>query len=71
MFTLTCEMTTTCEAEVTHIGSKGYVYCTEHAIYRRACRVERTRQLRKWEKIRLTDGLRLESYEPMRKPVSA
>lgn len=38
-----CEMADNCETPVTHIGNKGYVYCTSHAIIRRPW--ERTRKM--------------------------
>lgn len=42
---LACQMTLDCKAEVTHIGTGGWVYCTEHAIQRRAHRYEGTRKM--------------------------
>ena len=51
-----------CVAAVTHIGSKGYIYCTEHAAHR--CGYERTRAMRQWELALLRSGKPLPSYEP-------
>jgi hypothetical protein len=37
-----CDMTKDCQNTVTHIGSKGYIYCVEHAIIRMQSGYERT-----------------------------
>lgn len=53
---LHCEMSGTCDSPVTHIGSKGYVYCAAHAIDRRVAGCENTRKMAKWEIAKLQDG---------------
>lgn len=53
METLKCEMTDDCQAEVTHLDNKGYIYCTEHGIQRRdwkPCRKLRPHELRKLQR---------------------
>lgn len=35
---LSCDMKRDCTAAVTHIDNKGYVYCTEHGVKRKAVR---------------------------------
>lgn len=34
---LSCDMTVSCKAPVTHIDNKGYVYCTGHGKHRATC----------------------------------
>lgn len=65
----TCDMMRDCAEPVTHIGSKGYVYCETHAVQRRG--VERTRRMRKWERELIAAGQPLPSYEPRAREVSA
>lgn len=54
-----CENTGT----VTHIGEKGYAYCSECATRRRASGYERCRKMRAWELQLLREGKQLPSYE--------
>ena len=58
-----CDMEKGCTNLVTHIGEKGYVYCTEHA----GCRqwVERCRKMQPWECARIAAGKPLMSYAPI------
>ena len=63
---LQCDMDSTCTQPVTHIGEKGYIYCTAHVKNRRY--VERCRKMRKWEIDLLKQGKPLPSYKPVRKP---
>ena len=58
---LQCEMRYTCEEAVTHIGSKGYIYCKAHA--RKRGGYESTRAMRVWEVRLLESGERLPIYE--------
>lgn len=60
--TLQCDMRSECRAEVTHIGSKGYVYCAEHAITRRQSGYERTRRMLKREIEQLKRNEPLKEY---------
>lgn len=55
MLTLTCDMVKGCTKPVTHIGNKGYVYCSEHARIRRQSGFEHTRTMLKRE-IQLLQG---------------
>lgn len=55
-----CDQNDDCSADVTHIDDKGYVYCTEHGLDRRAVRP--CRKLRDWEVKRLEAGLTLVRY---------
>lgn len=68
----TCEMRTDCEAPVSHLGSKGYVYCLPHAVLRRESGHERTRKMRLWELRWIQEGRQLPSYTsgPEPKPVT-
>jgi hypothetical protein len=61
MSALRCDMTRECAAPVSHIGEKGYAYCTHHAANRQY--VERCRRLRAWELRQLAAGQPLKSYE--------
>ena len=63
-----CDMTKDCQSAVTHIGSKGYIYCAEHAIIRRQSGYERTRRMRAWELKLIAQGEPLQSYQPTKKP---
>lgn len=65
---VTCDMRRECTNPITHIGVKGYAYCTEHAGWRRG--VERCRRMRQWEIALLKQGKALPSYEPRPKPTS-
>ena len=47
---------------VTHIGSKGYVYCSECALTRRQSGYERTRKMSAAERKTIADGKPLQSY---------
>ena len=63
--TLRCEMQDGCMQPVTHIGEKGFIYCTEHARIRKGR--ERCRRMRKWELVLINSGKPLPSYKPIRK----
>jgi hypothetical protein len=63
-----CDMTHDCIEKVTHIGSKGYVYCKAHAVSRRNSGYESTREMRAWELSLLESGKSLPSYKIGRKP---
>lgn len=52
-----------CEQPVTHIGAKGYVYCTAHAPERRG--VESTRRMKAWEVEHIMAERPLLSYAPI------
>jgi hypothetical protein len=58
-----CEHTGT----VTHIGDKGYVYCTPCAQYRRVGGSERVRRMRPWELRLIESGKPVPSYQPISK----
>lgn len=62
----TCDMTENCTNPVTHIGSKGYVYCASCVPLRKG--YERTRKMRVWERKLIEAGEPLPSYAPIRKP---
>ncbi len=64
----TCDGARGCPDNVTHIGAKGYVYCTIHAQWRRDTGAESTRRMRGWELERLRMGRPLLSYKPIPKP---
>lgn len=61
-----CDMSKDCTNNVTHIGSKGYVYCSSCAPLRQ--RFERTRKMQVWELKLIASGEPLPSYEPILKP---
>lgn len=63
-----CDMHMDCKQPVTHTGSKGYIYCTMHAIERRQSGYERTRKMAKWELEHIAADRPLLSYERTRKP---
>lgn len=63
-----CDMRAECTGTVTHIGSKGYVYCEPHAVARRGTGYERTRKLRAWELRWIVAGKALPSYRPGPEP---
>lgn len=65
---LRCEMDHDCDAPVTHVGSKGYIYCAGHAQIRRQSGYERCRKARGWEMGMLRAGRVLPSYKPQKKP---
>ena len=65
---LKCDMTEGCVQAVTHIGDKGYTYCTDHGVMRRASGWERVRKMRAWEVRLLEAGEPLPSYAPGPKP---
>jgi len=50
---------------ITHIGSKGYVYCAECARERRWAGSESVRKMRAWELDRIARGHALNSYAPI------
>lgn len=52
---------------VTHIGSKGYVYCAACAVRRRQSGYEQTRKMRAWELELINNGKQLPSYRPTTK----
>jgi hypothetical protein len=60
-----CDMRKDCTEAVTHIGSKGYVYCAKHAVDRRQSGYERTRAMRAWELKLIAAGQPLPSYKPI------
>lgn len=63
---MTCDMRKECISPVTHIGEKGYVYCSEHALCRKG--IERVRKMRVWELKLIQAGQPLPSYQRIRKP---
>lgn len=63
---ITCEMKNDCVNPVTHIGNKGYVYCSDCAPLRHGW--ERTRKMRVWELKLLGSGEPLPSYKLIAKP---
>lgn len=63
-----CEMSNDCTADVTHIGNKGYVYCTGHAVSRRESGYESTRKMRAWELRWVRNDRPLPSYKPGPEP---
>jgi hypothetical protein len=65
---MTCDMDKNCTNAVTHIGEKGYIYCTSCAIGRRQSGYERTRKMRVWELALIRSGNPLPSYKPTRRP---
>jgi hypothetical protein len=68
---ISCEMVAGCTHPVTHIGSKGYVYCAEHGVQRRQSGYERCRKMQPWELELIRAGKSLPSYEPRPKPEAA
>lgn len=50
-----CDMRSDCINTVTHVGNKGYIYCSSHAAARAG--VEKTRELKKIELEHLHEGL--------------
>lgn len=66
---MTCDMRRDCTMPVTHIGSKGYIYCAAHALDRRGW--EHCRKLRKWEIALIERGIPLASYTPISKHADA
>lgn len=62
MKNLQCEMTKTCKNPPTHIGEKGYIYCGQCTVYRRA--LERCRQMKKEEIELLEQGGTIPAYKP-------
>lgn len=67
---LTCDMSRECQAPVTHIDEKGFIYCREHGHQRREYG-KRCRQLAQWEVKRLLTGKPLARYEPGPQPTEA
>jgi hypothetical protein len=63
-------MSKDCPNTATHIGNKGFIYCTEHALHRRQSGYEDTRRLRAWELKLLQSGDVVPSYRPIRKPTT-
>jgi hypothetical protein len=57
---LQCDMSKECREPVTHIGAKGWIYCTGHAQVRSET-WERCRQMRPFE-IRMIEGGKPISY---------
>ena len=62
---LHCDMKNTCRNKITHLGEKGYIYCSAHAGPRQV--QERCRLLRPFELEILKEGRALPSYEPLSK----
>jgi hypothetical protein len=56
-----CDGKKDCANPVTHVGSKGYVYC-ESCAPARNDRYQRSRRMRNWELKVIACGERLESY---------
>lgn len=69
--TTSCQMIDNCANPVTHIGEKGYIYCTFHALRRRASGYESTRKMRAWELRWINAGKTLPSYRPGAEPVAS
>lgn len=61
-----CEMTNDCEAPVTHLDEKGFIYCKEHGHDRRESGIY-CRALRPWELRLIKDGKVIPSYRPISK----
>ena len=59
------DMRKDCAEAVTHIGSKGYIYCAKHAVDRRQSGYERTRAMRAWELKLIAAGQPLPSDQPV------
>lgn len=59
---LKCDMKTDCRNAVTHIGSKGYIYCAECAARRRQSGYERCRKMTPSELRLLRDGKPIARY---------
>lgn len=57
---LTCAMVQGCDAPITHLDTRGYVYCTRHGQQRQ--RDQRCRKLRQYEIARLARGEQVERY---------
>ena len=55
-----CDMVENCQAPVTHIDEKGFIYCKPHGIERRQYR--RCRQLRQYELKKIQAGKPLKKY---------
>jgi hypothetical protein len=62
---LCCDMTKDCPNPISHMGERGWLYCSQHAPLRAG--FERCRKLRKWEVSRLESGHSI-SYKPGRNP---
>ena len=58
-----CDMHLDCDAPVSHLGAKGYIYCGHHATRRQASGYESVRRLRPWEVRWLSAGRVLPSYK--------
>lgn len=63
-----CEMRDECTGTVTHIGSKGYIYCEHHAGVRKSSQYESARKLRPWELRWIGEGKTLPTYKPGPEP---
>jgi len=64
MNTPRCEMSKECEAPVSYIDEKGFIYCTECGTRRQSyCRC---RKLRPFELRRILNGQQIERYETHR-----
>lgn len=57
---LCCDMVRDCQSEVTHIDQKGFVYCKDHAVLRKAS--VNTRKLKPSELTTIQSGKPLERY---------
>jgi hypothetical protein len=68
MSAVKCDMKKDCTRPVTHIGHKGYIYCAECAVTRRAGGHERCRKMKAWEVALIHEGKPLPSYEPIARP---
>jgi hypothetical protein len=60
---LQCDQDRSCEAPVTHIDYKGWIYCARHGEQRRSGGI-RCRWLRSWERRQLEAGEPLTRYAP-------
>lgn len=65
----TCDMEKDCPYTPTHIGSKGYIYCADHALTRRQSGYERTRRMRPWELRWIAEGKVLPTYAVLPEPI--
>lgn len=57
-----CEMRENCLRPVTHIGSKGYVYCAQCGTTRGISGYELTRPMKAWELQAIAEGKTLPRY---------
>lgn len=60
-----CEKVKGCTGKVTHIASKGYLYCANHRPATRVSRTLKGRTLKGWEIALLEAGEPVPSYKPI------